>query len=188
MFFSIWFWYHAFDTFHLNQIFCFYLYLNVKKVILLDMNNLYKLQTLIKATLPLIYWRVFLGDPHIYWHVSYEGYFCFKYITFSWEAVIMPICCWKCLCFGHFECLTYLCNILHSPNMHLSCQTSIYNVNLSTCLCFYVLSSPDMHLSWQYATNLPLISNVSIHLTCTQHVNNSLNMSLLTFYFHLTCT
>ena len=155
MFFSIWFWYHAFDTFHLNQIFCFYLYLNVKKVILLDMNNLYKLRTLIKATLPLIYWRVFLGDPHIYWHVSYEGYFCFKYITFSWEAVIMSKCCWKCLCFGHFECLTYLCNILRSPNMHLSCQTSIYNVNLSTCLCFYVLSSPDMHLSWQYATNLP---------------------------------
>ena len=89
--------------FHVNQIFCFYLYFNVRKVILLDMNNLYKLQTLIKATLLLIYWHVFLGDPHIYWHVSYEGYFCFKYITFSWEAVIMSICCWKCLCFGHFE-------------------------------------------------------------------------------------
>ena len=32
---------------HLNQIFCFYLYLNIKKAILLvNSNNLYKLQTL----------------------------------------------------------------------------------------------------------------------------------------------
>ena len=42
---------------HLKQFFCFYLYLNIKKVILLlKTNNLYKLQTffLIKATLSLI--------------------------------------------------------------------------------------------------------------------------------------
>ena len=54
---------------HLNQIFCFYLYLNIKKVILLlNMNNLYKLQIsfFTKAILPLICWRVFLGDPHIH--------------------------------------------------------------------------------------------------------------------------
>ena len=53
----------------LNQVFCFYWYLNIKKVVLLlNTNNLYKLQTLflIKAILPLICWRVFLSDPHIH--------------------------------------------------------------------------------------------------------------------------
>ena len=56
-------------TLYLNQFFCFYLYLNIKKVVfLLKTNNLYKPQTffLIRAILPLICWRVFLGDPHIH--------------------------------------------------------------------------------------------------------------------------
>ena len=55
---------------HLNQIFYFYLYLYIKKMILLlNTNNLHKPQTfflLIRAILPLICWRVFLGDPHIH--------------------------------------------------------------------------------------------------------------------------
>ena len=54
---------------HLNQIFCVYLYLSIKKVILLlNMNNLYKLQIpfFTKAILPLICSHVFLGDPHIH--------------------------------------------------------------------------------------------------------------------------
>ena len=61
---------------HLNQFFCFYLYVSIKKVILLlNTSNLYKLQTLflIKAvclpchefvdvsSLPPICWRVFLA-------------------------------------------------------------------------------------------------------------------------------
>ena len=50
----------------------------------------------------------------------------------------------------------------------------------------YVLNSPDMRLSCQYATNLPLFQTFSIHLTCAYHVDNSLNMSPLTFYFHPT--
>ena len=48
---------------------CFYLYLNIKKgILLLNTNNLYKPQTffLIRAILQLICWRVFLGDPHIH--------------------------------------------------------------------------------------------------------------------------
>ena len=56
---------------HLNHFLflCFCLYLNIKKVtLLLNTNNLYKLQTifLIKAILPLICWLVFLVDPHIH--------------------------------------------------------------------------------------------------------------------------
>ena len=62
---------------HLNHIFYFYLYLYIKKVILLlNTNNLHKPQTfflLIRAILPLICWRVFLGDHTFSWHLSHQG-------------------------------------------------------------------------------------------------------------------
>ena len=54
---------------HLNQCSFFYLYLNIKKVILLlNTNNLYKPQAFFffRAILLLIFWRVFLGDSHIH--------------------------------------------------------------------------------------------------------------------------
>ena len=95
---------------HLNQIFCFYLYLNIKNVILLlNTNNLYKPQTffLIRAILPLICWRAFLGDHHI--HLTSEiHHIHLKYFTFNWKAAILSICCWKFLRFRHFERLIYL--------------------------------------------------------------------------------
>ena len=51
-----------------NPNFCFLLYLNVKKVILLlNANNFYKLLVfLMKAILPLICWPFFLGVSHIH--------------------------------------------------------------------------------------------------------------------------
>ena len=101
-------------------------------------------------------------------------------------------------------------NILHFPERQLYSQyvvesafvldiLNVYPIMLDqrlycqfvfffTCLCFYILNSPDMYLSWQHATNLPLFQRSSFHLACVYHVNNSLIMSPLTFYFHLTCT
>ena len=113
---------------HLNQFFYLCLYLNIKKVLLLlNTNNLYKLQTSLVALT-------------FTWRLSYQGYFCFKYFTFSWEAAIQPLCSWKCFCFGHFERLTYF-HILLSPDMHLSCQKFVKPVHVNIFL------PPDIHMA-----------------------------------------
>ena len=56
----------------------------------------------------LIYEPVCLGDPHIHlaciYHIKAASFILFSNIlTFSWEVAILSICCWKLLCFEHFE-------------------------------------------------------------------------------------
>ena len=78
--------------------------------------------------------------------------------------------------------------------IHLRCT---YHVRpapiLSICLFFLNLSLfLRFEFTWRAPimtiTDLPLFQTLSIILTCVYHVNNSLNMSPLTFYFHLACT
>ena len=82
---------------HLNQIFCFYLYLNIKKLILLlKTNNLYKLQTFFHPSHIAInlltcfpWWPS--HSPDIY-HIKANSVSNIEHFP---EAAILSICCWN---------------------------------------------------------------------------------------------
>ena len=139
-----------------------------------------------------ICWRVFLGDSHIHLTsiisraIQFQIFYIFLKGSYTVHMSLkMPL-------FWTFWTVNLpLISIFY---IHLTCTyyvrpASILSIcHFFTWLCFYVLNSPDMRLSWQYATNLPLFQTFSIHLTCAYHVSNLLNMSPLIFYFHLICT
>ena len=168
-------------TLYLNQFFCFYLYLNIKKVVfLLKTNNLYKPQTffLIRAILPLICWRVFLGDPHIHLTfiisrlIQFQMFYIFLKDSYTVNTLLKMLLFWTFWTFN----LPLDFNILHSPNVHLLCQTSVYIINLSffNLICAY---HDNMLLTCLYFKGFLFTWHAPI-------------MSIIhdTFYFYLTCT
>ena len=142
--------------------------------------------------MPLIYWRVFLGDSHIHLAsiisrlIQFQIFYIFLKGSYTVHMLLKMPLFWAFWTVNLPLTLIFYIHLMCTYYVRPAPILSICHFFL-TWLCFYVSNSPDMRLSWQYATNLPLFQTFSIHLVCAYHVSNSLNMSPLTFYFHLTC-
>ena len=123
---------------HLNQFFCFYLYVSIKKVILLlNTSNLYKLQTLflIKAVLPPICWRVFLAMNLL------RCLPCHQFVDVS----SLPPICWRVfLATNLLTCLPchQFVDVSSLPSI---CWRAFLAINLLTCLPWWPSHSPDIY-------------------------------------------
>ena len=147
---------------------------------------------LIKAILPQICWLVFLGGPHIHLTsiisrlIQFQIFYIFLKGSYTVNMLLKMSLFWT---FWKFNLPLFVIFYIH-----LRCT---YHVRpapiLSICLFFLNLSLfLRFEFTWRAPimtiTDLPLFQTLSIILTCVYHVNNSLNMSPLTFYFHLACT
>ena len=149
--------------------------------------------------LPLICWHVFLSDLHIHLTSIISRLLLFQifYIflrgshTVNIKMLRMPLF-WT---FWTFNLPLFLIIYIHltctyhvSPAPILSISLSLFFC-LFVCLFFCFLFNLSLFLRFKFTWHAPIMTICfSIHLTCACHVDNSLNMSSLTFYFHFTCT
>ena len=161
MLFSIWFWYHAFDTFSRKSNFLFFFLFQCQKGDFIRHEQLIQTTNFNQSHIAINLWTCLPWWPShlltcIIWRLFlFQIYYIFLRGSYNVNMLLKMPLFWT---FWMFNLPLFVIFYIHPTCTYHVRPASIMSICqfFLTSLCFCVLSSPDMHLSWQYATNLPL--------------------------------